>query len=95
MTVGPTQSAPDGAPVQATGRVAFHPVAEGSRSERQAPVLLGEDGRTYLLHLIGENPFEQPTLRRLAGRRVSVSGNFRAGVVRVEASQLTLDEAGG
>ncbi len=74
------------------GRIACREVLEGSRSQHEAPVLEDEEGNLHRLHLIGDNPFEQPGLRRLEGRRVRVSGVWRNGVLRVEAEGLEVEE---
>ena len=54
-----------------------------SRSEHEAIVLRDDEGRCYRLHVVGDHPFEQPTLRGLLGARVDAQGEWRNGVLRV------------
>jgi hypothetical protein len=68
--------------VELTGVVEMRTVNAGSHDERRAPVLVTDDA-AHRLHLVGENAFEQPTLAALEGRRVTVAGTWRAGVLRV------------
>ena len=69
------------------GTVTSTTAAEGSKSERPAPLLVTESA-THRLHVIGENPFEQPTLAALIGKRVRVTGELRDGVVRASAIEV-------
>jgi hypothetical protein len=66
-----------------TGTLTLRPLAPGSHSERVGPVLVDDDGAEYPLHLVGESPFEEPTLSALEGRRLTVTGSWRNGVVRI------------
>jgi hypothetical protein len=84
----PPERGPDGDRVELEGVVELRTVAGGSRSERQAPVLVTAEGRGYALFLVGENPLEQPTLGALAGRCIRVAGSWRNGVVRIERDAL-------
>jgi hypothetical protein len=68
--------------IELTGVVELRTVHSGSHDERRAPVLVVDDA-AHRLHLVGENAFEEPTLSALAGRRVTVTGAWRAGVLRV------------
>ncbi len=77
-----------GDPVELEGTVALAPVLAGSRSEREAVVLRADDGRVHRLHLEGDQPFEQPGLRALLGRRVRVRGRWRNRVLRVSPADL-------
>jgi hypothetical protein len=87
----PPASEASGTVAQLSGTLAWKRVLAGSRSEHDAPVLVGDDGRSYRLLLVGENPFEQPTLRELVGRRLRVRGVWRNGVVRVTPEELTVE----
>ena len=87
----PTERGVTGTTIDLTGRIGRRTVLEGSRSEHPAPVLEDDGGRIYRLHLVGDNPFEQPGLSRLDGRRVSVHGVWRNGVVRVEADAVEVE----
>jgi len=52
-------------------------------------VLELEDGTYARLHVEGDNPFENSTLRALQGRRVRVSGTWRNGVVQSPPGGIT------
>ncbi len=65
-----------------TGVVEMRVVNAGSHAEHRAPVLVTAEA-AHRLHLPGENAFEEPTLAALQGRRVTVVGTWRAGVLRV------------
>lgn len=77
-----------GTSVTLEGVVELATVAAGSRSEHRAPLLRDDEGRCYRLLLAGENPFEQPTLRGLVGRRVRLRGSWRNNVVRIDSRTL-------
>ena len=77
-----------GAAVDVAGVLGLERVAEGSRSERAAPVVRAADGRGFPVHVVGDNPFEEPTLARLRGRAVAVRGVWANGVVRVQRDDL-------
>lgn len=74
--------------VEFEGKVELRQLKAGSKSEHLGPVLVDASGGARPLHLKGENPFEEPTLRGLAGMRVSVRGRLRAGVLIVAPEDL-------
>jgi len=55
------------------GTVARRLVAPGSKSEREAVVLESEEG-DLILRREGGNPFRDPELERLVGRRIRAQG---------------------
>lgn len=79
-----------GTPDSLEGTVARYLLLEGTRSEHEAPVVVLDDGTAVRVHVVGDNPMEQGTLVNLLGKRVSVSGTWRNGVLRVEAPSLTV-----
>jgi hypothetical protein len=58
------------------GLVSRHTVAEGSKSERDAVVLVTEGGELTLRRM-GGNPFADPELDALVGRRLRFTGTVR------------------
>lgn len=58
---------------QLTGDVVKEPFAKGSKSERDA-VLLISGGRRFVLRRQGGNAFQDPDLDRLVGKRIQCSG---------------------
>lgn len=60
-------------PIEVSGQVTKHLAAKGSKSERQATFLETEAG-TYLLRRRGGNPFADPKLDDLVGKRVRAKG---------------------
>jgi hypothetical protein len=59
-----------------TGRVEKKPRAEGSKSEREAVVLVTEKAE-YVLRRQGGNPFADAELDKLVGRRIHCRGLLR------------------
>jgi len=57
------------------GVVRRKPFAEGSKSERTA-IFLVTPRREYVLRRQGANPFSDPTLEGLVGKRVSLVGTL-------------------
>jgi hypothetical protein len=66
-----------------TGTIELVINLEGSKSEHVGPVLKSDDGNTYRLFVIGDNPFQNSSLEQFIGKRVNLSGVWRNGVVRV------------
>ena len=62
-------------PVELTGEVIKHLAAAGSKSERQG-VFLETDQGTYVLRRQGGNPFSDPKLDNLVGKRIRCKGNL-------------------
>ena len=56
------------------GTVARRLVAPGSKSEREAIVLETTGGEELILRRQGGNPFRDPELERLVGRRIRADG---------------------
>ena len=92
MPTKPLRGAP-GAHATLEGVVAIVPVAQGSHSEHLGPVLQTDagDARVYVL---GDNPFENASLRVLVGERVRLEGVWRNGVMRVEPGALVRLDTG-
>ena len=82
-----------GTEIQLSGVIHMGRVLQGSKSERDEPLLQDDSGQRYRLFLIGENPFSQGKLKSLVGQRVHVFGTWRNGVVRVAEDQLSVTEA--
>jgi hypothetical protein len=57
------------------GSVVRGPFAEGTKSEREAVYLVAGQGR-YLLRRRGGNPFHDPVLEELVGRRIRCLGTL-------------------
>lgn len=56
------------------GVVTKRKVAKGSKSEHVGYFIVTDDGEEKPIRIQGENAFEQPTLRALAGKRCRVEG---------------------
>ena len=82
----------DGEEVTLHGVITRMRIHDLSRSAHDAPLLVDADSHYHRLHLIGDNPFEQPTLAALEGKRVTVTGHLRNGVLRVARERLLVDE---
>lgn len=59
--------------IEVSGQVTKHLAAAGSKSERQATFLETDQG-TYLLRRRGGNPFSDPKLDDLVGKRIRCKG---------------------
>lgn len=59
--------------VELSGEVTKHLASKGSKSERQG-VFLETDQGTYLLRRQGGNPFSDPQLNELVGKRIHCKG---------------------
>jgi hypothetical protein len=62
-------------PRQFSGSVVKRPFAAGSKSERQA-ILLVTDAGDYVLRRQGGNPFHDHELERLVGKRIRCTGTL-------------------
>ena len=60
-------------PQQLTGRVVKEPFAKGSKSEREAVLLLADE-RRYVLRRQGGNAFADPALDALVGKTIRGTG---------------------
>jgi hypothetical protein len=60
-------------PIEVSGQVTRHLAAQGSKSERQATFLETDEG-TYVLRRQGGNPFSDPKLDDLVGKRIRCKG---------------------
>jgi hypothetical protein len=58
-----------------TGRVVKKPFAAGSKSEREAILLVTEEGE-YVLRRQGGNPFYDQELEKLVGKKIEVDGKI-------------------
>jgi hypothetical protein len=61
------------------GRVVRKRVSIGSKSEHDALVLVTPDGQEYKLRREGGNPFRDPELDVLEGKRIECEGVLRNG----------------
>ena len=63
------------------GRVVRKRVSIGSKSEHEAIVLVTDDGQEYKLRREGGNPFRDPELDVLEGKRIECEGIVRDGLI--------------
>jgi hypothetical protein len=89
MTI-PLMRGASGAPARFAGWLRFVPIAEGSHSAHDGPVVDGPAGAARI-YIIGDNPFENATPRGLMGQWVHVVGVWKNGVIRVEAGQIVVE----
>jgi hypothetical protein len=61
--------------MQFTGRVIKRIFAQGSKSEREAILLVNKEGE-HLLRRRGGNPFYDPALEELVGKTIRAEGDF-------------------
>jgi hypothetical protein len=61
--------------VQFSGSVVRKSIATGSKSEREAVVLLTDSGQ-FVLRRQGGNPFNDPELNKLVGKTINCSGEL-------------------
>lgn len=61
---------------QLTGTLKAKTVNAGSKSEHTAVVLELDDGTEHRLRVIGDNPFQNDTLKPFVGHRVTVNGQM-------------------
>jgi hypothetical protein len=57
------------------GKISVRIAGEGTKSEHEA-VYLDTGKESYQLRKTGSNPFENPELKQMAGREVSVEGTL-------------------
>ena len=72
--------------VAVTGRLLRDLVSAGSKSEREALLLEGDDGTTYVVRRRGApaRGEDDPELAALVGRRVALTATVVAGTLLVE-----------
>lgn len=73
------------------GRVTRRPFAVGSKSEHEAVMLVTDEGE-FRLQRAGGNPFQDPELDRLVGKRVELEGTVAGSAFIFERE---LGESGG
>jgi hypothetical protein len=73
-----------------TGLLSLHINNQGSRSERLQPCLEADGDEVLFLHVDGENPFEEPTLRDLLGRRVRLTGTIKRHTLVLSAEDIVI-----
>ena len=61
--------------MQLTGHVIKKPFASGSKSEREAVVLVTEEGE-FVLRRLGGNPFFDAELENLVGKTIHCDGDL-------------------
>ena len=59
------------------GRIERRWVAQGSKSEREAVVLIDATGQAHVLRRVGGNPFRDPQLDALLGQSLLLLGEVR------------------
>ena len=59
-------------------RVIKKRVSAGSKSDRDAVVLVTEDDKEYLLRQKNSNPFMNKQLDKLVGKKINCSGEFHS-----------------
>jgi hypothetical protein len=69
--------------IELAGIVQRRPVASGSKSEREAVVLVTDDA-VLLLRRPGGNPFADPELDALVGKRVRCRGTVHGATLILE-----------
>ena len=85
-----TETGTSGESITLTGTITKGEVLTGSKSEHVGPILRSDDGTEYRLFLIGDNPFQNESTDSLIGQRVTLSGVWRNGVVRVAPADLSV-----
>lgn len=85
-----TETGTTGESIELTGTITKAEVLTGSKSEHVGPILRSDDGAEYRLYLIGDIPFQNQSTDSLMGQRVTVSGVWRNGVVRVAPADLSV-----
>lgn len=81
-------SIPADPPIQLTGTVALHRQDLGSKSERDAVVLVTAAGDSTPLRRIGGHPLRDEVLVSLVGRSLSLEGWQREGYFLIAPDQL-------
>ena len=76
--------------VTITGCLGLHINNQGSKSERLQPCLEPDSGEMIFLHVDGENPFEESTLRDLLGSRVRVTGTMKRHTLVLSAEDVVI-----
>ena len=79
---------PTGTQAVLEGQVGFGPVAKGSKQQHVGPIVVTESGEAVRFFIAGDNPFSNDLAKRWDGRRVSVPGVWRNGVVEVEEHDI-------
>ena len=72
-----------------TGTVIRKPFAIGSKSERDGIFLSTERGDEYLLRRLGGNPFHDPALDDLVGKKITCTGTLTGYTMLMEAWKET------
>ncbi len=85
MTQGSSGSA-----MTITGCLSLQVNNPGSKAERLQPCLESDSGEVIFLHVDGENPFEEPTLRDLLGSRVRVTGTMKRRTLVLSAEDIVI-----
>jgi hypothetical protein len=81
--------------VEGVGRVVRKRVAAGTKSERDAVVFVTGSGE-YALRRRGGNPFHDPALERLVGKRIRATGVVHAGnLIMSDWAELEPSDRGG
>lgn len=71
-----------------SGQVTRELASRGSKSEREAVELVTDAG-TYVLRRPGQNPFRDPELDALVGKRITGTGELRGHVLFLDDWEVT------
>lgn len=77
---------------QVDGLVSSLPVAAASKSEHDALGIETSAGEFLVVHVAGDTPFAEETLRAVIGQRVRLDGTWRNGTLRVDRAGLVVVE---
>lgn len=73
--------------VKLTGKVTTGIFSKGSKSEHEAVYLETEQG-SFILRISGGNPFENPVLKKLAGKMIKAKGRIHNNIFIANADDL-------
>ena len=81
---------PTGTQAVVEGRVGFGAVAKGSKQQHVGPIIVTDNQQAVRFFVAGDNPFSNELARRWDGRRISVPGVWKNGVIEVEEHDIAL-----
>ena len=84
----------EGECVTRVGVVRVQLVAEGSKQEHRAPILVQDSGEWCQVHQKGDNPFRHESIMALEGRRVAMEGSWVGKVLVVQPTGVAVFPAG-
>ncbi|MDT9000713.1 hypothetical protein RQP53_15665 [Paucibacter sp. APW11] len=83
-----TETRAEGVAVELSGLVQRQRVDLGSKSEREALVLIDDQGQAHRLRRQGGNPFADPVLQGWEGQRLRLQGEPRDGYFLIHSWEL-------